>query len=378
MVYPVSYMSGLLYRHVAKPLLFTLKPDSVHEHMVAISKRLQRFGLLRRLVATAWAYQKPAMLRQTFAGITYPNPVGLSAGFDKNVELLPILHAIGFGQTEVGSITALPCPGNPRPWFYRLPKSKALVVNAGLANKGCGEILPRTAQVLQEYPHLSVLNISLAKTNSPDTADQAKGITDYVAGLHAIKNADIGDVITLNISCPNAYGGEPFVTSLALEELLTATDNVNVRQPLYLKMPIDLSWEQFKQLLAVADAHNVAGLTIGNLAKDRTKMKLKDPLPDATRGNMGGKPTWELSNDLIRRTRMAYPDRFVIVGVGGISNAEDAYTKIRLGANMVELVTGLIFEGPQVVGQINRGLVRLLQRDGYSHISQAVGVDATV
>ncbi|PID32053.1 dihydroorotate dehydrogenase (quinone) [Candidatus Saccharibacteria bacterium] len=371
----ISNASGVAYRNVAKPILFRFSPDSVHDFMVRSVGIAQKCRVLRWFVRKAWAYENRAVLGQTLGGIHYANPVGLSAGFDKNSELLPILYALGFGQTEVGSITSLPCSGNPRPWFYRLPKTKSLVVHAGLANNGAEEICTRLARRVPAMKRRSVLNISIAKTNCSATATEASGIQDYVDGLQSVLQASIADTVTLNISCPNAYGGEPFTKPDSLEKLLAAVDALRADLPIYLKMPIDLPWESFSELLAVADKHNVNGLTIGNLTKDRSNIDLKDELPEDVPGGISGKTNVQRSNELIRRTRQAYPDRFIIVGVGGVSSGQDAYQKIRLGADMVELVTGMIFEGPQVIGQINQDLARLLQRDGYTNIGQAVGAD---
>lgn len=376
MIYPISTLSGQIYRTIIKPILFRNKPDAVHEGMLRSGKIIQKSRLLRSVMHTTWAYHKPSRLSQDIAGITFKNPVGLSAGFDKNFDLVPLIKSVGFGFMEGGSVTLEACSGNPRPWFHRLPKTKSIVVHVGLANRGTEAALSH----IQEYPdntlHNFPLNISVAKTNSQKACDDAEAVKDYIGSLELIKAARVGTMITLNISCPNTYGGEPFTTPERLERLLAAVDEVKLDKPVFIKMPIDLPWKDFRKLLQVIDGHKVTGVTIGNLAKNRSQMKLKDPLPDTVKGNMSGKPTWHLSNALIKQTRKAYGKRFVIIGVGGILTAEDAYTKIRLGADIVELITGMIFEGPQVVGQINRGLIRLLDSDGYTHISEAVGVDA--
>jgi len=141
-------------------------------------------------------------------------------------------------------------------------------------------------------------------------------------------------------------------------------------------MPSDLDWPQFNKLLQEIIKHRIAGVTISNLAKDRSKLKLKDELPATVKGNLSGKPTWEISNHLIKETFLNYGDKLTIIGVGGVFSPEDAYTKIKLGASLVELITGMIFGGPQLIGQINLGIVKLLKKDGYRHISEAIGVDA--
>jgi dihydroorotate dehydrogenase (fumarate) len=183
-------------------------------------------------------------------------------------------------------------------------------------------------------------------------------------------------MITLNISCPNTYGGEPFTTPDRLDQLLSAVDRLRLKQPIFVKMPSHLSWREFDQLLRVIATHHIDGVTIGNLAKDRKAAKLSDPLPDTIKGGLSGKPTQKPTDDLICKTYLKYGKRFVIIGVGGIFTAEDAYRKIQLGASLVELITGMIFEGPQRIGQINQGIVALLERDGYKHISEAVGTIA--
>lgn len=375
MIRSLSAATTFVYQHAMKPVFFRFRPDGVHSRMLRAGSVLQRSAFMRGVVRSVWAYDNPLMLSQTVRGIRFRNPVGLSAGFDKNFELPPMLKAIGFGFMEGGSLTFRPCAGNPRPWFYRLPKSKSIVVYAGLANQGVRQVVRRiqlySPSTFQSFP----LNISVAKTNSPEACNDTDAINDYIGSLRAIQKSGVGDMITLNISCPNTYGGEPFTTPERLEWLLTDVDKLALKQPVFIKMPSHLDWPAFACLLKVASRHKVAGVTISNLAKDRGQAGLMDPLPDSVKGNLSGRPTWELSNNLIRRTYKQYGDRFTIIGVGGIFSAEDAYTKIKLGASLVELVTGLIFEGPQLIGQINEGLVRLLQADGYTDITQAIGAD---
>jgi len=370
----ISNTSSAAYHKAIKPVLFTQKPDKVHEYLLRTGSQLQRVKPVTKLLNAAWAYQNPA-LQQTVLGMKFRNPVGLSAGFDKNFELLPLMKSVGFGFMEGGSLTYKPCDGNPRPWFYRLPNTQSIVVYAGLANQGVETITKRIknypANVFKDFP----LNISVAKTNSPEACTDEAAIEDYVGSLKVIQKANIGKMITLNISCPNTYGGEPFTTPDRLDRLLKQVDLLKLNKPVLIKMPSNLPWPDFDDLLVVASKHRVAGVTISNLSKDRGQAKLMDPLPVDVKGNLSGKPTWELSNNLIRQTYKKYGERFTIIGVGGIFSAEDAYTKIKLGASLVELITGMIFEGPQLIGQINQGLVELLKQDGFSSVSQAVGID---
>lgn len=367
----LSTSTGFLYQRVIKPLLFRRSPDAVHTSMVKTGRRVQAWSMLRRLTRTALRYDNQAVLEQTIHGITFPNPVGLSAGLDKNFEIASLMNAVGFGFMEGGSVTFEAYAGNPRPWFHRLPVSESLVVNVGLANHGVAAAIANIKQYSKKSLNDFPLNISVAKTNSPDTCEDEAAVADYVGSLRLLQKTGIGDMYTLNISCPNAYGGEPFTSPDRLERLLTATDQLKLQKPLFIKMPINLPWSEYKKLTDIAARHTVAGLTIGNLAKDRRAVK--GELPDSVKGNLSGKPTQQLSDALIKRTRRAYQDRFIIIGVGGIFTAEDAYTKIKNGADLVELITGVVFRGPQLIGQINRELVRLLHRDGFNHVSEAVG-----
>jgi dihydroorotate dehydrogenase (fumarate) len=341
--------------------------------MVRSGSLLQRVAPIRGLLHGSFAYEDPTVLRQTVAGLQFNNPVGLSAGLDKNFELVPIMKAVGFGFMEGGSLTLDPCVGNARPWFHRLPKTKSIVVHVGLANygvaRGIHTIRSYKPSLLTDFP----LNISVAKTNSPGTCTNEDAVADYVGSLEQIKSTGVGDMYTLNISCPNTFGGEPFTDPERLEMLLSATDALELTKPLFIKMPIDLDWKSFKALLAVADNHQVTGVTIGNLAKDRSKVDLKDPLSETVKGNLSGKPTQKLSDALIGQTYKAYGKRFIIIGVGGIFTAQDAYAKIKNGATLVEMVTGLIFQGPQVIGQINRDLAGLIKADGYNNVSEVIG-----
>ena len=362
---------GHAYKRAIKPVLFRRSPDDVHESMIKTGSRLMQLPLAN-LAPKAVAYHNHAALSQKLLGVDFPNPVGLSAGLDKNAEIIPLVKAIGFGFATAGSITAEVCPGNPRPWFHRLPAHRSLVVYAGLANQGAERISRRIAGydpgLFRDFP----LIVSVAKTNSPETCSDDEAIADYTASVERLSHETRVRVFEINISCPNTYGGEPFTTPERLGRLLSALDDIKHDKPVWIKMPINLPWPEFDALLQVIVKHNVAAVTIGNLNKDRSAISPAD-LPHSVKGNLSGKPTQALSDDLIAKTYAAYGDTLMIIGVGGIFSAADAYRKICLGASLVELITGMIFEGPQLIGQINRELVDLLRADGFTNISQAIG-----
>lgn len=354
--------------------MFRIPPDHVHNGLLRTGSFMQQSTAMRTLITHSWNYQRP-ILSQTIHGIQFRNPIGLSAGFDKNAQLIPLLKAVGFGFAEVGTITNHASKGNSRPWFHRLPKSKSLVVHAGLANQGIPAVTKRIRQYPAETFEQFPLNISIAQTNSKQVNTEKKAIADCIAGIQTIQKANVGTFITINISCPNTFHGEPFTTPRALNRLLAAIDALQITQPLFLKMPSDLSWPAFAALLDVAATHTIAGLTIGNLTKNRNTPYVLDSLPEHIKGGLSGRPTFDITNQLIYQTRKHYGDRFTIIGVGGVFSAEDAYKKIRLGADLVSLITGMIYEGPQRIGQINEGLARLLRRDGFQSIADAVGID---
>lgn len=367
----VRAVSGFGYRNVVKPILFRYQPDAVHKGLVATARRVQAAPVVRQL-PKLWAVRN-SMLETEVAGVHYKNPVGLSAGFDKRIEMAPLMKSVGFGWMTGGSVTLGQYAGNEGHWYFRLPKTKSIVVNAGLPSEG----MPVVAERIQSYDDQLfrnfLLNVSVAKTNSKKTVSDAQAIKDYTSSLEVFDGLKQVAMLEINISCPNTFGGEPFTTPARLEALLAATDKLKLQKPVYIKMPINLSDKDFDELVDVIVAHRVAGVAIGNLHKDRQTAQLLDELPDDIKGNLSGVPTRQVTTKLIARTYKRYGDKLSIIGIGGIMSAEDAYEKIRAGASLVALVSGLMFEGPQVVGDINAGLVKLLKRDGYVSVADAVG-----
>lgn len=373
MIKSLSQFSGLGFKKVLKPLLFLFPPDGIHTMFIATGAGLGYISPAKWLFKWSWSYKNEPKLAQTVNGIYFANPVGLSAGFDKNAQLLRVLPSLGFGFEEVGSLTFKPSSGNPRPHYRRLKKSESILVNAGLNNRGVDILAPRIKNYQHKGNQWIPVDVSVAKTNSPDTCTDELGIKDYIGSLKKIQQLDAGDQITINISCPNAYGGEPFTMSRRLNKLLNEIDKLKITKPIYIKMPSDKKWPQFKELLDVILKHKIAGLKLSNLAKDRSQVELLDDLNDNIPGSISGRPIYKINNKLIHQTYAYCGDKLTIVGVGGIFNAADAYEKIKHGATLVELVTGMIYKGPQLIGQINAGLVELMQKDGYSHISQVIG-----
>lgn len=360
---------SFLYKNILKKIFFRFDPESVHDRMLSSGHFLGKYRLTRFIVRKTFSYQNP-VLTQNIAGLTFNNPVCLSAGFDKNGTLVDILPEVGFGAMELGSVTLNSYEGNPKPRLFRLPKSKALVVYYGLMNVGVKAFVERLKAFKQNK---AIVGISVAKTNSSDTSTEEGGISDYFECLKYLESENVGDFYTINISCPNTFGGEPYTTEEKLEKLLKKVSELNIKKPTFVKMPINLSIEEFDTLLRVIIKYKLTGVVIGNLTKVRDPELIKDEIPEYIKGGISGLPTQKLNNDLISYTYKKYGKELIIVGVGGIFSASDAYEKIKRGASFVQLITGMIFEGPQLIGEINHGLTKLLKVDGYKNISEAIG-----
>ena len=367
---------GAFFRKIVKPIMFMVPPDKTHQDAIKIATLIGNCRFMRWLTRTVFKVKNDAVLAQKLNGLDFKNPVGLSAGFDKNGEVVEAMSNLGFGFGEVGSITAEMCAGNPKPWFYRLPKTKSLVVNAGLANDGSKVILTRVnnnaKKVFTEY----VPFLSIAKANDKNCVSVQEGIEDYMKTLKRVKgNKNIG-ALELNISCPNVFGGEPFTDPVSLKKLLKVVASLKIDKPIFIKMPSNLEWSEAKKLTDVIVDFKLAGVTVANLSKTREAVDPGDDLPTEIEGSLSGMPTRDKNDDLVRSIFLEYGSELTIIGVGGIFSVDDAYKKIRLGASLVEFITGMIFIGPQLASEINYGLIKKLKKDGFDNISQAIGVDA--
>lgn len=359
------------YKNILKPVFFKKDPEDVHDRMLKVGQILGNVSPLRSLTRLLFDYDHEKLV-QRVDGLTYRNPVGLSAGFDKDANLLKVIHNVGFSFAEIGSVTLHPYEGNPKPRLYRLKKDKGLVVFYGLKNIGVDKIIKK---IKHNYTSTkgNILGVSIARTNSAQASGFEEGIDDYTKSFEKLVQANIGDYYTINISCPNTFYGEPYSTPERLDKLLSSIVKIKTEKPVYLKMPINLSWDKFEPLLTTSIKYNIAGVIIGNLNKDRNSEYIKEKYPEEMRGGVSGIPTRELSNNLIRLTYKKYKEQLTIIGVGGIDSAESAYEKICYGATLVQMITGMIFNGPQLIGQINKGLVELMEEEGYKNISEAIG-----
>ena len=367
-----------MYR-LLRPLLFRLDAEAAHGWGV----RAARLGQLAPGVVRALHRQPDARLAQTILGLRFASPVGLAAGFDKNGELVRFWPSLGFGFAEIGSVTALASSGNPTPRAFRLPADHALVNRMGLNNHGA-EVIARRLAATPRSPGF-VLGINVAKTHSPDILGEA-GIDDFRQSVRQL--VPYADYLALNVSCPNTAEGKTFETPDALDALLEAVreemkqrDADSARPPLLVKLSpppargVDPGATD--ELVQICLHHGVDGFITSNTASDRDGLATSArDIEQIGNGGLSGRPLAHRALELTRHLYRTTEGRIPIIGVGGIDSAEAAYARVRAGASLVQVYTGLVYEGPGLVGEIHKGLVRQLDRDGIGPLADAVGLDA--
>jgi dihydroorotate dehydrogenase len=360
-----------LYASLARPLLFGLDPEAAHRLGVALAgKSAWARGALRSF----YAVDDPR-LKTTVAGLDFPTPIGLAAGFDKSGIGVAGLAGLGFGSVEIGSVSTDPSAGNPRPRLFRLPEDRAIVVAYGVPNDGAEIVAGRIARLKLPIP----LGVNIVKTNRgrgapPESADEI--IADYVAATRLL--APHADYLMLNLSCPNTADGRDFFADrIRFSACLSALGEIGLALPVFLKISPLGGVETIERMLAAADEASFVSGFMFNLPSTkpealRTSAAVWRDMP----GAVSGRPAAPLADFCIRETyRRMDRKRYAIVGAGGIFSAEDAYRKLRLGASLVQVLTALIYEGPGVVRRITSDLVRLLERDGVKNIADIVGAD---
>jgi dihydroorotate dehydrogenase len=357
---------------LVRPLLFKADAEWTHHQMITVGKMISQHRFFQVPLDGLYHYEDPRLEVGLF-GKRLRNPIGTAAGFDKNAELGNVLTAVGFGFAEVGSITAQASQGNPTPRLFRLPPDQAIINRMGLNNYGADYLAHTLANRTTDLP----IAVNIAKTHDPKLLGDA-AIADF---CHSVKTLyPYGQCIVLNISCPNTAEGKTFEEPAALEALLQAVREVEQqfpeRKPILLKLSPDISFKQLDNILAIAQRYNIAGYVISNTSSQRTGLTTPaQHIAAIGKGGLSGKPLQQSSTAMIKYVYQHGNQPFII-GVGGIFSAADAYSKIKAGASLVELYTGLIYQGPGIVKQIKRGLVELLIKDGFKSIEGAVGTAA--
>ena len=359
-----------------KPFLFLLDPEFIHNIMVARGELIGK-TFVKNYFNWKLNYASKK-LKQKISGINFNGPIGLSAGFDYEAKLTQVLYSLGFGFQTVGTITNMPYEGNTRPRLGRLPKSRSLMVNKGFRNNGARETAKKL--VLSGIEGYKIpMGISIGVTNSKDIKTIPGATKDILAAFKIFEKVKVkNSYYELNISCPNLNNTDvDFYKPESFKQLLQSIKRLNIKKPVFIKMPISVSDKEFTALLnIVIDFKFVKGIIIGNLLKDKKSRLLdKQEVSRFPIGSFSGKPCEPRSNELIKLTYKKYENKLVIIGCGGVFNGEDAYKKIKLGASLIQLITGMIYQGPQLISQINIELEELLEKDGYKNIGEAVGKD---
>ncbi|XVH32718.1 quinone-dependent dihydroorotate dehydrogenase [Haloferacaceae archaeon DSL9] len=341
-----------------KPALFALPAETAHRSVHRALRSAQGTPLQAAL-RRRYLVSDPRLETECF-GVRFPNPVGVAAGFDKNAEIPRALAALGFGHVEIGGVTAEEQPGNRRPRMFRLPEDEAIINRMGFNNHGADRIGARLdGEPLPDVP----LGINIGKSK---TAPLSAAAEDYRYTFERVGAA--GDYTAVNVSSPNTPGLRSLQDRDALESILGTLQDAGAA-PLLVKLSPDLPDSAVEDALAVVDDLDLDGVIATNTTTERPA-SLRNP-NKAERGGLSGKPIESTATDQIefiaRRTDVP------IVGVGGVSNAEGAYAKIRAGASVVQLYTGLVYKGPHVARDINEGLFDLLEGDGFADVADAVG-----
>lgn len=362
--------------HLARQFLFSLDAERAH-HLATFAGRVGQ-TISRSTLERRFSFESERLAIDVL-GLHFDNPIGLAAGMDKNAVLVPFWRLTGMGFTEIGSVSARKCQGNRRPRSFRLPLDEALVNRMGLNNQGADRIARRVGQLDRSRP----LAINLVKTHDASIAGQA-AVDDFVASFARL--APLASFVVLNLSCPNTAEGKTFEDPNTLDDLLAAIMSERAKVapgvPVLLKLSPPESERivldsAVDEIVAVGASHGVAGYVASNTAADRNGVTTpEDQLERIGPGGLSGRPIERRATRLVRYLFRRTDGRVPVIGVGGVFTAEDAYRKIRAGASLVELYTGLVYEGPGLVRRLKEGLVDLLDRDRLERIEDAVGLDA--
>ncbi len=365
-----------LYERGVRPLLFRLDAERAHELALRGGELAGRHPLGPRLAHACFAVEDPR-LEVDLAGLRFANPLGLAAGFDKNARALPLLAGLGFGHLEMGSVSAWPSAGNERPRLFRLPGDEAVVVSYGVPNDGAQAIAARVGELALPVP----LGINLVKTNDPARpAVEPEVYEDYARSFAALQ--DGAGYVALNMSCPNSAADRDFFDDLQrIERLLSRLAACEPRVPVFLKLKPTLDSGVLRETVAIAAGFPfVAGFSINLPAGKPAELALTTATERLERmpGAVGGRPVEAFVNEVLRRLRAVTGDdgRFAIMAAGGVFDAAGARRKLRLGASLVQVYTGLVYRGPGLVREILEGLLEGLEADGARGVGELVGADA--
>ena len=357
---PLRYTSVMgLYRRAVLPCIQRLDPESSHALTLTLAHRISQVPGALPLVRAFAGAPDPA-LAFTWRGLTFRSPIGLAAGADKNAVAPRFFHALGAGFIEIGTVTLAPQPGNPRPRVHRLPRQHALVNRLGFPSHGAARVAQRLSRLrLGGTP----IGVNIGKNAATPLADAAR---DYAACLQVLYPC--GDYFTVNVSSPNTEGLTTLQSRSQLGALLShvalaraTLPGATTPKPILVKISPDLSLPDLDSVLDIVLEHGLDGIIATNTSVDPA---LRDAASSKLAGGLSGPALLPKSLAAVWRLRQRAPRDLLIVGVGGISTADDAWAMLQAGANAVQLYTALVYEGPGLIGAINRGLTERVRLAG--------------
>ncbi len=339
-----------MYQSLLRPVAFKFDPEWVHERALA---------LLSRGLVSASSFVDSRLGQQLF-GVSFANPLGLAAGFDKNAMALDHWHRLGFGHAEMGTVTYHPQPGNPKPRMFRLPSDQGLINRLGFNNLGAEALATRLASARPGLP----FGINLGKSKITDLAQAAEDYQNSFRLLHSF-----GDYFVVNVSSPNTPGLRTLQEKSALLEILSAMQTVDASRPIFVKVSPDLELSALDDVVQVAVEKKLTGLIATNTTISREGLS-NDP---GEAGGLSGAPLRERANEVLRHLYKNCPKEMILIGVGGIMSGADLYEKIALGAHMCQVYTGWIYGGPSFAPAALQELAGLMEEQGVAKLTDLRG-----
>ncbi len=362
-----------MYQSLVKPIAFSMDPETAHNAVCGFLKAAQCFPGAGALLSAFCNFSDPA-LESEVLGLKFKNPVGLAAGFDKNAELIRLFPKMGFGFVEAGTVTAKAQPGNPKPRMFRLIEDEAVINRLGFNNNGADAVSDRLGKVLSSCKPETPIGLNIGKSK---VTDLDKATEDYLYSFERLY--PFADYFTVNVSSPNTPGLRQLQHQLP--PLLAALQSKNKElalkaapKPIFVKVAPDLELAELDRICENCTSQGIAGIIATNTTLSREGLSSGTDLKNLE-GGLSGKPLMNKSTAILKHIRKTAGKKLALIGVGGILSAEDAYAKIKAGASLVQVYTGWVYRGPSFVSEINKGLVRLLKKDGFKNIQEAVGVD---
>jgi dihydroorotate dehydrogenase len=346
-----------MYKHLIRPLLFRIYPETVHHLVVYAIKTGFRIPGVAALTGKLCTIENPALKRTVF-GLTFNNPVGLAAGFDKNAEFFNEFSKLGFAFIEIGTVTPKGQPGNPKPRSFRLPNDKALINRMGFNNLGADEVIKN----LKKRKVKTIIGGNLGKNTLTPNSD---AVNDYITTFN--KLYDYVDYFVVNVSCPNISDLHELQDRGSLMDILgslmSGRTKMKVSKPILLKISPDLNFNQIDEVIEIAYETKIDGIVATNTTTGRYNLTTSEEnVKNIGNGGMSGAPLRSRSTEIIRYISSKTAGKLPIIGVGGVMSPEDALEKLKAGASLVQVYSGFIYEGPMVVKKINKAILREMKK----------------